>query len=144
MRIAKSNNHLQALFVPNNPFLREIQKMFLDAESSDVVFDVGSSSAEDDSSSSSGLATSFNAHKLILQRCAPTLYEICGDGEGTVPIQNVKPDVFHYMRKWTSRVVYLVCRFNHLGEVSYCYGHKVPYEVMKMNAKDIIDASGAY
>lgn len=101
MRIAKRNNHLQAMFVPKNPFVRNIQKMFLDSESSDVVFEVGSSSADDDSSSSSssGVATTFNAHKLILQRCAPTLYEICGDGEGTVPIQNVKPDVFHYMRK---------------------------------------------
>jgi len=125
MRIAKSNNHLQAMFVPKNPFVREIQKMFLDAESSDVVFEVGSSSSDDDSSSSSGLATTFNAHKLILQRCAPTLYEICGDGEDTVPIQNVKPDCFHYM-------------------LSYCYGHKVPYEVMKMNAKDIIDASDKF
>lgn len=113
MRIAKSNNHLQAMFVPKNPFVREIQKMFLDAESSDVVFEVGSSSSDDDSSSSSGLATTFNAHKLILQRCAPTLYEICGDGEDTVPIQNVKPDCFHYMRKpRSSDVVCLARKFN--------------------------------
>ena len=118
-----------AQFVPTNPFNKNMLELFMDEETADVVFEVGGHRpAGREKTEFSN--TSFHAHRPILQKCAPTLYEMCGKpAEGgnvtTVSITDVKPKIFKHM-------------------VYYAYGGKLSEEELKNNAKDIINACDKY
>ena len=117
-------------FVPTNPFNKFMLELFMDEESADVVFEVGGEQQTKGSrrKRAKTLATNVYAHRLILQKCAPTLYEMCKSNEAgiaTISITDVKPEVFKHM-------------------VYYAYGGKLSEEEMKNNAKDIINACDKY
>jgi hypothetical protein len=107
-------------FIPENPLCENILKLFMDEESSDVAFDVGTEQAE------TSTATFF-VHRLILQESSFTLGELCKSREGptSIPITDVKPDIFRHL-------------------LHYIYGGKISEEDLKANAKDIIDAADKY
>ena len=107
----------------------------MDEESADVLFEVEVGGDTDTNvnrrSARKKARTSpatFHAHRLILQDGAPTLAELCKCKSGdltSVPITDVKPDVFHHM-------------------LYYAYGGKVTDDDMKSHAQEIIDASDKY
>jgi len=108
---------------------------FLDDESADGYFEVGSSdgntSTNDDGVKRSKTTTRFPAHRFMLKANAPMLYELFQTDEdhnqliATAHITDIKPDVF--------RILLL-----------YVYDGDVPDEQLKTHAKDIIDAADKY
>jgi hypothetical protein len=118
-------------FIPKNPCQNMLQTKFLDEETSDVCFEVGSSDMAKVRSKRkrSKESVKFHAHSQILQICAPmlaALFGSCKDGESaTASITDVKPDIFRH----------ILC---------YVYGGSVPEEVLKQNAKDFIDTADKY
>ena len=117
-------------FIPTNPINKNVLQKFMDEESADVVFEVdnGSCQSEDNNNKKSKTTTTFYAHRFILQAISTMLAEMCGksdEGITTVSITDVKPEVFKHM-------------------IYYTYGGKLSEEVLKNNAKDIIDACDKY
>ena len=90
-------------FVPTNPINKNVLELFMNEESADVVFEVGGEQQTKGSKHKRAKTstTNFHAHRPILQKCAPTLYEMCGrSGEGgttAVSITDVKPEIFKHM-----------------------------------------------
>lgn len=76
-------------FIPENPFNNHMLKLFLDEESSDVLFEVPNS----DGNSS---MVHYHAHQLVLKACAPTLAHLCegSDNHNPVLLTDVEPEVF--------------------------------------------------
>ena len=77
-------------YVPQNPCVRGILKLFLDEKNADVVFDVNDGHGEE----------KFHAHRSILQGCAPELYEYCEGCEedsNSIPIKGVKTQIFRHL-----------------------------------------------
>ena len=70
-------------------------------------------------------SSNYPAHSLILEDCAPYLFNLCTSGADStsIPITDVKLEMFHHIMLY------------------YVYGGKVPEEDLKSNAKDIIDAA---
>jgi len=113
-------------FIPTNPINKNVLKLFMNEETADVVFEVGGEQHAKGRRKKTKSSTTFRAHQNILQNCAPTLYEMCGDVTPTVvSITDVKPDIFKHM-------------------IYYAYGGKLSDEDLKDNAKDIINACDKY
>ena len=126
------NNPHTTVFIPQNPLVKMMQAMFNDENSADVCFDVSDSEGKKDDGGNKRVktTTSFYAHRLILENCAPMLAAICGSNEGggkvtTASVNDIKPHIFSHL-------------------LSYVYGGSVPEEVLKTHAKDIIDAADKY
>ena len=67
------------IFIPENPFACSgIQGLFMDAESADVVFEVGGQHAPNEAKQKKikTLKTEFYAHRLILTKVAPALADM--------------------------------------------------------------------
>ena len=128
MRQPKPTNPPSQPFVPENPLCKNILNKFMDEESADVMFEVSSEQATDDSRAQRArTSTTFHAHRFILQECSSALGELCksvGDS-ATIAITDAKPDIFRHL-------------------LYYLYGGKVDDEDLKDNAKDIIDAADKY
>jgi len=117
-------------FIPTNPFNKNVQTLFMNEETADVVFEVGGEQhTAGKRKRAESSTTNFYAHRLILQKCAPTLYEMSKSDESggvtTVSITDVKPEIFKHM-------------------IYYTYGGKLSDEDLKDNAKDIINACDKY
>ena len=119
-------------FIPTNPFNKNVLELFNEEETADIVFEVGGEQqAKGKRKRAKTATTNFYAHRVILKKCAPTLYEMCGSiGEGEegitkVSITDVKPEIFNHM-------------------IHYTYGGKVSNEDIESNAKDIINACDKY
>jgi len=128
MKLLLSTDESANLFIPTNPFNKYMLELFGDEETADVVFEVGGQQGTNvQKKKAKTSTTSFHAHRLILQKCAPTLYEMCGSegGDVTTSITDVKPKTFNHM-------------------LSYVYGGKASKEVLMDNAKDIINACDKY
>ena len=131
MKCMSTDNKSIAQFIPTNPFNKNVLELFMNEETADVVFEVdnGSCQSEENTNKKTKTTTTFHAHRPILLKCAPTLYEMCGvSGEGgitTVSITDVKPDIFKHM-------------------LYYSYGGKLSDEDLKENAKGIINACDKY
>jgi len=131
MRHMDQSNTSAIPFIPKNPLCNNILRKFMDEESADVVFEVSSGSERGEKTrrrAKTSSAATFHAHRFILQDGAPTLAELCKPGGGdlpTVPITDVKPDIFRHM-------------------LFYLYGGKVSDEELKANAKDLIDAADKF
>jgi hypothetical protein len=126
----QQTNTLLAPFIPENPLYKNILKKFMDEESADVIFAVGSGSQPGRDSCKKAKITpaKFYAHRLVLQDGAPILSELCKPSGGiltAVPVTDVKPDIFRHM-------------------LYYMYGGKLSDEELKESAKDLIDASNKY
>ena len=83
-------------FIPKNPINKNMSELYNDEESADVVFEVKQRKRRRGMPHPS--TVDFYAHRLILKKSAPTLYEMCGesDGEGItkVSITDVFPEFF--------------------------------------------------
>ena len=113
-------------FIPENPLCNNILKSFMDVESADVVFEVGGEqSTGARKKRAKTTPTKFHAHRFILQKSSSTLAEMCGMGKGSVPIANIKPDIFRHM-------------------LYHLYGGKISDEDLRGNEKDLIDAADKY
>lgn len=86
------------LFIPTNPCLRGVLKLFSDEKSADIIFNVNNGGQQ---------GQIFYAHRLILQANAPYLLEYCencgcvdddgSEGIKSVPIDDVCPDIFGHL-----------------------------------------------
>jgi len=117
-------------FTPTNPFNKNVDKLFMDEETADVLFEVGGEQATGTiTRKKSKTTTNFHAHKILLKNNASALYEMCRGssdmGITTVSITDVKPEIFKHM-------------------LYYTYGGKLSEDELKNNAKDIIDACDKY
>ncbi len=116
-------------FVPQNPLLKMMKKMFNDETTADVCFEVSSVDEKEGEKEESKSSVSFHAHRWILEHCAPMLAAIVksNDSGGVVSatVNDVKPDIFRHL-------------------LSYVYGSNVPEEELEADAKDIIDAADKY
>ena len=116
-------------FIPTNPFNKKVLELFMDEETADVVFEVGGQQqTKGKRKKAKTTTTDFHAHRNILKKCAPTLYEMCKSDEGgitTVSITDIKPEIFKHM-------------------IHYAYGGKLSGEDLESNAKDIINACDKY
>jgi len=116
-------------FIPTNPINKHVLELFNEEETADVVFEVGGEQQKGKRKRAKTSSTNFYAHRIILQKCSPTLYEMCkADGEEgnvtTVSITDVKPKIFEHM-------------------IYYAYGGKLSDEDLS-DAKDIINACDKY
>ena len=127
MKLVDTNSITQ--FIPTNPTNNNLLELFIEA-AADVAFEVGGEQQTNGKRKrAKTTATSLYAHRPILKKYAPTLYEMCGNSEEvitTVSITDVKPDIFRYM-------------------IYYLYGDKLSENMLnKDNAKDIINACDKY
>mmetsp|Transcript_15833 Transcript_15833/g.38052 ORF Transcript_15833/g.38052 Transcript_15833/m.38052 type:complete len:417 (+) Transcript_15833:65-1315(+) len=117
-------------FVPENPLCQLILKKFMDQDSADVIFEVGSKSVSQGRGASKRAKKSpnlFYAHHLILQGGAQPLADLCALRKDSAPVQitDVRPDIFRHL-------------------LYYVYGGRILEEELKANAKDVIDAADKY
>ncbi|KAL3803584.1 hypothetical protein ACHAW5_003365 [Stephanodiscus triporus] len=116
-------------FIPENPSAcRVIQSLFMNDESSDIVFEVCDPTGKKNARKVARTEpVTFRAHRLILRNCSSTLADLCGSGEDQMcPIRITdSPYIFRYL-------------------LNYIYGGKVADAEMKPHAKEIIDASDKY
>jgi len=122
--VARMMKKSTSLFIPKNPININILELLEDEESADVMFEVGGHKHNIDTTAT------FYAHRLILKKCAPSLYDMCVSSEGgntvtNVPITDVTPEIFKHM-------------------LYYIYGGEVPKEELEGNTQDIIDACDKY
>jgi len=115
-------------FIPSNPIHKNVLELFMNEETADVVFEVEGQQLETGADRTE-MSSNFHAHRPILQKCAPTLYEMCrkSDGSGItrVSITDVSPEIFKHM-------------------IYYAYGGKLSADDLTDNAKDIINACDKY
>lgn len=119
-------------FIAGNPLCNMMLKMFMNKESSDVVFEVedgdGDQHVRKAQKRTKTIPATFYAHRLILKQCAPMLAALCGSGEGgltSIPITGIKPEIFRHM-------------------LYYVYGGKVGEEDLKSHAKKLIEAANRF
>ena len=127
MKLPSTCNNVQ--FIPTNPINKNVLELFMDEETADLVFEVGGQQEKGKRKRPMTSTINFHAHRNILKKCAPTLYEMCGvldRGEITaVSITDVKPEIFKHM-------------------IYYAYGGKLSETELKTNSKDIINACDKY
>ncbi|KAL7550323.1 hypothetical protein ACHAWF_013564, partial [Thalassiosira exigua] len=114
-------------FVPSNPISKNILGMFMDEESSDIVFEVSPKNDTKSTKKAKPSPEKFYAHRIILEKAAPALAEMCENGE-SVTITDVKPHIFR-------RALY------------YAYGGKLrgdPWDHMEYVAKEMIEAADRF
>ena len=115
-------------FVPTNPIKKNLLELFIQ-DATDVVFEVGGEHQKKGKHKRAKLSsTTLYAHRSVLQKCAPMLYEMCGLDRGeitTVSITDVKPKIFKHM-------------------IYHTYGGTLSDEDLMDNAKDIINSCDKY
>jgi len=112
-----------ASFVPDNPSsCKIIQNMFMDEKSSDIVFEVGKEGAAE-----TAPPATFYAHRVILQKCSPTLMELVKKEEGSTPIR------LHDVEPTTFRLV-----------LCHLYGKRLAAADLLPKARELIAAADRY
>ena len=102
-----------APFIPTNPSAcPTVRDLYMDEESADIVFEVKGGANNDAGSQEEILtvSTKFYAHRLILKKAAPVLFELCksnSDDSFPIEIPNLSPDTFKSV-------------------LLYIYGHDIP------------------
>lgn len=97
MRMSDSNIHPCTFIPDNSSACRTLQKMFMDKESADVVFEIrGEQTQNNESARETSPTTKFYAHRLILRHVAPLLAELCmtDKSPAVVELPNISPVVF--------------------------------------------------
>jgi len=73
-----STDKIITQFIPTNPINKNVLELFNDEETADVVFGVGGEQqAKGKRKRANPSTTNFYAHRIILKKCTPTLYEMC-------------------------------------------------------------------
>ena len=80
MKLADPTKVKPPPFIPENPSAcKFIQSMFMDEESSDLVFEVGRQRGKDNAEKVARTApVVFYAHRFILRKCSSALADMCG------------------------------------------------------------------
>ena len=129
VRMRKFGETAPALpFIPENPLVKNILSMFMNEESSDILFEVEEAAETGDKSRKrSRTSTPFYAHRFILQQGSSMLAEMCKSGgkSNAFSITDVSPEIFRHM-------------------LYHIYGGKLDDDVLKNNAKNIIEAADKY
>ncbi len=117
-------------FIPKNPALSIMLKMFDDESSADVAFEICEQQKSDNRKSAKTSAENilYHAHRCILQHYSPELSALCAtsdDGMTPITITDVKAEVFR-------RLLY------------YVYGGEISSEEFVGNEKDFINAADKY
>ena len=99
-------------FIPENPSqCKTVQRLFMDEESADVIFEVGGRNLVDETGAkrSKTESTTFFAHHNILKTAAPLMAELCRSdaSPSRIHLPDVSPQIFHHL-------------------LSYIYGCDVP------------------
>ncbi len=118
-------------FVPKNPLAKTMLKLFMDEESSDVIFEI-SNEGKNAKKRKRGKASSvqFHAHRFILEHTSSELAALCesspeGGLNAPILINDIKTEVFR-------------------GILYYIYGGDVMEQFFIANGKDLIDAADKY
>jgi hypothetical protein len=117
-------------FIPENPSsCNYFRSMFMDEESSDVMFEVGGQRGKYNAGKVARTPlVLFHAHKFILRKCSSVFTDLLGSGEeGTAPIQiaDVSPDIFRLL-------------------LFYIYGGSISDDDMREHRKEIIHAADRF
>mmetsp|Transcript_27022 Transcript_27022/g.42407 ORF Transcript_27022/g.42407 Transcript_27022/m.42407 type:complete len:421 (+) Transcript_27022:83-1345(+) len=118
-------------FVPKNPLAKTMLKLFMDEESSDVIFEI-SNEVKNVKKRKRGKTSSvqFHAHRFILEHTSSELAALCesspeGGLNAPILINDIKTEVFR-------------------GILYYIYGGDVMEQFFIANGKDLIDAADKY
>jgi len=115
VRMKLDEKHRCKYFIPKNPFVQCMLKLFLDDETADVSFEVQ--------------GKIFCAHKIVIKACAPgflsSLCESCTGSSPVVSITNVDKNDFHHM-------------------LYYVYGGHISAEVWERHSQTLIEAADKY
>ena len=89
-------------FIPTNPITKNVLELLDDEESADVAIEVGGQQDTGDNKRTKTSTTTFHAHRIILKKCAPALYDMCVSSDGgedvtSVPINDVTPEIFRHI-----------------------------------------------
>jgi predicted amino acid-binding ACT domain protein len=130
MRLAKPTKSVPSPYIPENPFVKNIQQMIMDENFGDISFAVGGEQKKNSTKKVAKTApVMFHAHRDILSECLTgVLADICRSSvmsSSPIKITDVSPEVF--------------CHLLHSA-----YGVKVSEEDMKSQTKEIIDAANRY
>ena len=114
-------------FIPNSSACRTLHELFMDKDSADVVFEI-KGDAVLPNGSENDTKTTFYAHRLILNKTAPQLAELCSTvvSPSRVEITNISPSIFEVL-------------------LLYVYGGKKNYFGGNIEqVKEIIEAADKY
>ena len=121
-------------FIPKNPALSIMLKLFNDENTADVVFEIEEQQNQSHSRKSNGrkraktsVTKLYHAHRLILQQHSQELSDLCATSDGMTPIviNDVKPEVFRHL-------------------LYYVYGGEITDEEFVGNERDLINAADKY
>jgi hypothetical protein len=131
MRLAKPTKSVPPIFIPENPFVKNIQRMIIDENFGDISFAVGGEQKKNSAKKVAKTApVMFHAHRDILSECSTggILADICRSSvvsSSPIEITDVSPEVFRHL-------------------LHSAYGGKISADDMKSQTKDIIDAANRY
>lgn len=120
-------------FIPKNPLAATMLKLFMDEESSDVIFELtneGKNAKKRKRGKMSSSSVQFYAHRFILEHTSSELAALCESSpeEGLnspILINDIKTEVFR-------------------GLLYYTYGGNITEQFFFANRKDVIDAADKY
>jgi hypothetical protein len=125
MRLAKPTKSVPPIFIPENPFAKNIQRMIIDENFGDTSFAVAKGKGKKNNAEK----VVFHAHRDILSECSTgVLADICRSSvvsSSPIEITDVSPEVFRHL-------------------LHSAYGIKISDEDMKLQSKEIIDAANRY
>jgi hypothetical protein len=134
VRLATPIKSVPPIFIPENPFAKNIQRMIIDENFGDISFVIRGNQKKNNAEKISKTAPIiFYAHRDILRECSTGIFaDICRskvseDGLSTSPIEIT--DLSQQL-------------FPHL--LYSAYGVKISDEDMKLQTKEIIDAANRY
>ena len=125
MKLSVPADSVPPPFIPENPFGKQMQRLFLYDKSADIMFEVGEEEQPKNNAMMAKTSpVTFPAHRIIVENCSSIFAELCESNseDKTTPIS---PDVFRLL-------------------LFYMYGGKVTDNDMKSYAKEIIDVANRY
>jgi hypothetical protein len=130
MRLAKPTKSVPPIFIPGNPFAKNMQHMITDENFGDISFVIGGNQKKNNAEKiAKTTSVVFHAHRDILSECSTgVLADICRSSvvsSSPIEITDVSPEVFRHL-------------------LHSAYGVKVSEEDMKSQTKEIIDAANRY
>jgi hypothetical protein len=130
VRLATPIKSVPPIFIPENPFAKNLQRMIIDENFGDISFAVGGNQKKNNAEKiAKTTSVVFHAHRDILSECSTgVLADICRSSvvsSSPIEITDVSPEVFRHL-------------------LHSAYGVKVSEEDMKSETKEIIDAANRY
>jgi hypothetical protein len=129
MRLAKPTKSVPPIFIPENPFAKNIQRMIIDENFGDVSFTVGGQQKKNNAEKvAKTTPVIFHAHRDIVANASSIFADLCeshNDKTGSIQIKNVSPEVFRHL-------------------LYSAYGVTISDDDMTLHTKEIIDAANRY